>query len=348
GVVVAGLDLGASSVTVRTLASGVGFGGMIAGALVLGQSRWRFGSRWLFAALGLTLWFFSPVFAASASSAVVVAVGELTIGVLLSALTPVILDHVSIAQLEADHASRQVVTAGLLVGDSRAFASAQTRKRYFRRVHLPIPKGWWGRILWVDWLSVIRSPIRLAGAGAVGVATGLVVSSTGGDVLVIAVALVVLQRVFRVFAQGLSDYLDTIGADGITPDLFWGRVFRHSTLPWVGYIFFLCLGFVTAILTLPDVALDPWVCAVVLCVPPCVTVMLAGESGVPVSMLTPVATPLGDASILVLVGWMVRGFIPAGLFLVVGTIAGGLAATVMLIPVTVVSALLRLPRLAGI
>ncbi len=76
--------------------------------------------------------------------------------------------------------------------------------------------------------------------------------------------------------------------------------------------------------------------------------MLSGSAGIPVRMLAPVLTPMGDASSLALLLWMIRGLLPATLLILIAVNAGLPAAAAVLIPLCAFLAFLRLRDLAAI
>lgn len=345
GVAVAGLGLWGWT-AVGTVASGLGLGGIAAGSLVVLQSVTAAIGRWGFAAAGVLLAAASSWFGVTVVFPLAVSVLEFAAAVVLCAFVPAFLDSVRVAQLEADIASRAVLLAGLMAGDARPFGSTRTgRPRSFRRSRMSFPRGPWLRALRVDALSVLRTPVRTAAAVLAGASSGALITATNGNLVAVAVALVVLERVFRVLAKGLLDYLDTVGADRIAPDPFWWTVLQHIVLPWTLLILCTCAGALAAAPIVHAGTLAAGALGLVLTAPPCVSMMLSGSAGTPVSMLAPVLTPMGDASSLALVLWMLRGFVPACLFTLVALNAGPAAGTAVVIPGCAAMALLQLRNL---
>jgi hypothetical protein len=181
-----------------------------------------------------------------------------------------------------------------------------------------------------------------------GAATGALTCVADGNLLAVAVALVVLERVFRVLAKGLLDYLDTVGADRIVPDSFCRMVLRHMVMPWALLVLCISAGALAAYPLVQTGAQGSGVLALMLIAPPCVSLMLAGSAGAPVGMLSPVLSPVGDASSLALVLWMFRGLIPAGLFVLIAFKVGTAVGVAVLIPASAALAVLRLRSLRGL
>jgi hypothetical protein len=348
GVAAAGLGLDGWTAA-RAVASGLGLGGIAAGSLVVRQSAFATTGRWVIGGVGLLLCAASPWFGGTGWLPLAVSALEFAAAVVLFALVPACLDSVPLGRLEEDMASRDALLAGLMAGDARAIGSTRNgRTPRFRRLRTGFPAGPWSRALRVDFLSVLRTPIRSGTALLAGAAAGALTCAADGNLLAVAVALVVLEQVFRVLAKGLLDYLDTVGADRIVPDPFCRTVLRHMMMPWTLLVLCIGAGALAAFPLVQTGAQALAVLALMLTAPPCVSLMLSGSAGVPVGMMSPVLSPVGDASSLALVLWMFRALIPAGLFVLIAFRVGIAVGVAVLIPASAALAVLRLRSLRGV
>ncbi|MFC7581561.1 hypothetical protein ACFQWG_10180 [Schaalia naturae] len=287
-----------------------------------------------------------------------------------AAAVPMLLDHVSLVTLASTIRTRRMIRAGMAVGDIRGVSvREQPPRRSLRDMRRPMPRGRIRRAASVDLLSVVRRPWRavlsalaVIAAGAVAVAVlpsgageGVPAAQGGGPaVLALPLCLIAVSLAFGVWAKGLQDLMDTVGAGRLGPEGFLGDVARHLVLPaavtvvglGAGAVLGTLAGLATARGAGPGPAAIAEALILLAIAGPSTTLALAGSAGVPPQLLDATVGPAAEMTAALVALWLGRGILPAALLAAVIAVAGPAAgapiAAVVLVPACLLAALWHL------
>lgn len=149
----------------------------------------------------------------------------------------------------------------------------------------------------------------------VGVGLGV----AGSNFIGAALCSAVLAYTLNALASSLSDRIAAISTEAHEYPAVFKQLAGHAVVPMISGIAATLPGiFVGSILAhqAPSIAVASAVQGISILG----ALLLAGASTTPVGVLTPIVTPLGDASAVTWVLWMLRGFLPAlGWLLLVAT-----------------------------
>ncbi|MCK9792209.1 hypothetical protein M1843_00425 [Isoptericola sp. 4D.3] len=219
-------------------------------------------------------------------------------------------------ELDVDRAAAaqaRTVTAGrgLVGGESGAVADVLGPRVYAGRA-AGLPAGLLRRapLAARDLLGLRRRPAALAGSLAVGLAGSLLVraGADGGPALASVLGAAALYAAARTWADGLHAFAAQPRPGGLLPGSTTRAVAGHAVVPGtVALLVALLVGLVAAATGGGGAALAGLVSVVLLVL--AARVWVAGATAAPPGLFTPMMTPNGDMSMLVLGAWYVRGWL---------------------------------------
>ncbi|MFJ3957036.1 hypothetical protein [Arthrobacter sp. NPDC090010] len=243
-----------------------------------------------------------------------------------------------VPRLEELTTIRDTALAGVLIGDGRALAGAVPRRgpRTARR----LPRGLLRRAVAIDLRYARQDPWRVLLSVALLVAVTVLASLWSAGPAGLAVVLLAAQAAMGRLSGALGDISDTVGFDVVVPQSAASRLLAQLLFPAAVVLLATALP---AVIAAPGQAWGFLAMAAGAILLRCATL---GVAGLPAQFLTPVSTPVGDATAMFMVLWLLRPVIPAVWVLWAGGTFALSSVTGTLLVVLGVLALVRFGALA--
>ncbi|MFE7408686.1 hypothetical protein, partial [Isoptericola sp. NPDC057559] len=250
--------------------------------------------------------------AAAAAGAVLAGLVGLACAALVLRVLP---DGVDVDRAAAGQARTVTAARGLVGGESGAVGDVLGPRAYAGRA-ATLPRWLTARapLAARDLLGLRRRPAALAGSLVAGCAGALLVrlGADGGPALVTVVGAAALYAATRTWADGLHAYAAQPQPGALLPGTTTAAVAGHAAVPGAVGLLAAVVGTAVGEVVGGAGAVEADAALVVLAVVVTalgVRVWVAGATAAPPGLFTPMMTPNGDMSMLVLGAWYLRGWL---------------------------------------